>query len=41
MKLSDAYLYSSGRMVDNLMASDANEGIDAFLNKRDPKWEIS
>ena len=41
MKLSDAYLYSSGRMVDNLMAGDANEGIDAFLNKRDPKWEIS
>jgi len=25
-------------MVRNMLAQDAAEGIDAFLEKRDPKW---
>ena len=39
MNLSDAYEYSSGRMVKNLMANDAKVGINAFLNKEEPRWE--
>ena len=41
MNLSEAYEYSSGRMVENLMANDAKEGINAFLNKKKPRWENS
>jgi enoyl-CoA hydratase/carnithine racemase len=26
-------------MVENLMARDAEEGIQAFVEKRPPKWE--
>lgn len=39
MTLSEAYDYTSRIMVENLMARDAEEGIQAFLTKRDPKWE--
>lgn len=38
MGLDDAYSYTSAVMVENMMASDAAEGIDAFLEKRRPEW---
>ena len=38
MPLEDAYAYTSEAMVINMMARDAEEGIDAFLEKRDPNW---
>lgn len=38
MSLSDAYDYAARVMVENMMARDAQEGIDAFLGKRSPKW---
>ena len=41
MNLSDAYLYTSGVMKDNLLRSDAKEGISAFLEKRNPNWDES
>ena len=39
MSLSDAYQYVSEVMVENLMARDAEEGLNAFIEKREPKWE--
>ncbi len=36
--LDEAYLYTSGVMVNNLLAADAQEGIGAFIDKRDPLW---
>lgn len=38
MTLTDAYAYTSQVMVDNMQARDAAEGIDAFIEKRDPEW---
>ncbi|PPR09597.1 MAG: Enoyl-CoA-hydratase [Alphaproteobacteria bacterium MarineAlpha11_Bin1] len=38
MPLEDAYAYTSEAMVINMMANDAEEGIDAFLEKRSPVW---
>ncbi|WP_193170704.1 enoyl-CoA hydratase [Nisaea nitritireducens] len=38
MTLADAYAYTSQVMVDNMQARDAAEGIDAFIEKRDPEW---
>ena len=37
--LDAAYAYASEVMVTNMLARDAEEGIDAFLQKRSPKWE--
>ena len=37
-KLSDAYDYASDVMVRNMLAEEAEEGIDAFFGKREPKW---
>ncbi len=37
--LSDAYDYASVVMADNMMARDAEEGIDAFITKRSPEWD--
>lgn len=37
--LADAYDYTSRVMVENMMARDAAEGIDAFLEKRPPVWQ--
>ena len=37
--LDAAYAYTSEVMVTNMLARDAEEGIDAFLQKRPPKWE--
>src|SRR5580698_846950 len=39
MPLADAYKYSSEVMVENMMARDAEEGIRAFVEKREPKWQ--
>ena len=41
MNLKEAYEYATERMIKNLKAEDAKEGIDAFLNKRDPDWKNS
>lgn len=38
MSLDDAYAFASQVMTTNLMALDAEEGIDAFLAKRQPVW---
>ena len=38
MSISDAYDYASKVMVDNMLTLDAKEGINAFLEKRQPKW---
>jgi enoyl-CoA hydratase/carnithine racemase len=39
MALADAYRYASEVMTENMMARDAEEGICAFIDKRDPSWE--
>ena len=39
MSLSDAYDYTSSVMVENMLKIDAQEGIDAFIEKRQPKWQ--
>ena len=39
MSLCDAYDYASSVMVENMLKKDAEEGIDAFINKRVPHWE--
>lgn len=38
MDLASAYKYASEVMVENLLAGDAQEGICAFLEKREPDW---
>jgi len=39
MSLADAYSYTGRVMAENMMAHDAIEGIDAFLEKRTPVWQ--
>ena len=39
MSVADAYRYTLDVMVENMLAYDAEEGIDAFFEKRTPKWE--
>ena len=39
MSLADAYDYASSVMVENMLKIDAEEGIDAFIEKRQPKWQ--
>lgn len=39
LPLADAYAYASEVMTRNMLARDAKEGIDAFLQKRPPRWE--
>ena len=41
MNLKEAYEYATERMIKNLKAEDAKEGIDAFINKRKPDWKNS
>jgi enoyl-CoA hydratase/carnithine racemase len=36
--LKDAYRYAAEVMVENMLARDAEEGIDAFIEKREPQW---
>ncbi|WP_293267773.1 enoyl-CoA hydratase [Neptunomonas sp.] len=37
--LAEAYVTCSKVMTENIMIDDAKEGIDAFVNKRKPKWK--
>jgi enoyl-CoA hydratase/carnithine racemase len=37
--LDAAYAYTSEVMTRNMLARDTEEGVDAFLEKRPPKWE--
>ncbi|WP_210396312.1 enoyl-CoA hydratase [Motiliproteus sediminis] len=37
--LADAYAHCSEVMTCNIQSEDAQEGIDAFLNKRTPRWK--
>jgi enoyl-CoA hydratase/carnithine racemase len=39
LPLAEAYRYASEVMTENMMARDAEEGICAFIEKRDPNWE--
>lgn len=39
MPLQQAYDYASRVMTENMMLRDAEEGICAFIEKRDPTWE--
>jgi enoyl-CoA hydratase/carnithine racemase len=38
LPLVEAYAYAGAVMTRNLMTDDAAEGIDAFLEKREPVW---
>ncbi len=38
MDLDAAYRYTAEVMTRNMLARDAAEGIDAFLDKRPPVW---
>ena len=37
--LSDAYALASAAMADNMMLDETREGIDAFIEKRQPNWD--
>jgi enoyl-CoA hydratase/carnithine racemase len=39
MSLAEAYRYAAEVMTENMMARDAEEGIGAFIDKREPKWQ--
>ena len=39
MDLEQAYGYCSKVMTTNMLARDAEEGIDAFIEKRSPNWQ--
>ena len=39
MPLAEAYDYAAQVMVENMLARDAEEGISAFIAKRDAKWQ--
>ena len=39
MSLDDAYTYTSEVMIKNMQTLDASEGIEAFVEKRKPKWQ--
>jgi enoyl-CoA hydratase/carnithine racemase len=39
MSLADAYRYAAEVMTENMMSRDAEEGIGAFIEKREPKWQ--
>jgi enoyl-CoA hydratase/carnithine racemase len=39
MSLAEAYRFAAEVMTENMMARDAEEGIGAFLEKREPKWQ--
>jgi enoyl-CoA hydratase/carnithine racemase len=38
LHLAEAYRDASEAMVENMLARDTEEGIDAFLEKREPPW---
>lgn len=37
--VSEAYAYTSEVMVKNMLTHDAEEGVNAFIEKRDPTWQ--
>ena len=39
LPLAEAYRYTSEVMVENMLEADAKEGIGAFIDKRDPKFD--
>ena len=39
LPLAQAYELTSDVMVENMLTRDAEEGINAFIEKRKPKWE--
>jgi enoyl-CoA hydratase/carnithine racemase len=39
LNLTDAYKLTIDVMVENMLARDAEEGLSAFIEKRDPTWE--
>ena len=39
MSPEEAYNYASSVMVENMLKADAKEGIDAFIDKRQPNWQ--
>jgi enoyl-CoA hydratase/carnithine racemase len=39
LNMADAYRYASEVMVENMLARDAEEGINAFIEKRPPTWQ--
>ena len=39
MELDEAYAFASDVMARNMQEHDAHEGIDAFLQKRQPQWK--
>jgi enoyl-CoA hydratase/carnithine racemase len=41
MTLEHAYHHASRVMVENMLARDAEEGINAFIEKREPRWSSS
>ena len=38
MPLDEAYRYAASVMVENMLDTEAEEGIGAFLDKREPLW---
>ena len=38
MDLPEAYERASRAMIENMLAADSEEGINAFFEKREPKW---
>jgi len=41
MDLADAYAFAADNMACDMMSGDAGEGIDAFIEKREPVWKDS
>ena len=39
MGLAEAYHHASRVMVENMLARDAEEGIGAFIEKREAEWK--
>ena len=39
MNLLEAYDFAPKVMVENMLKHDAEEGIDAFIEKRNPSWQ--
>jgi enoyl-CoA hydratase/carnithine racemase len=39
MTPAEAYAYAGAVMTENMLNRDTNEGITAFLEKRDPTWK--
>ena len=38
MSIEEAYKYTSQVMSKNMLEKDAQEGISAFIENRNPKW---